>query len=124
MGRAGCAGKLAADFGDDMIEGTEEYTCHGIAWCENAMGKLEAAFALLKTINDGVGVPFGVTTEGILKALKNEANRVASIATDVADLYEVPDSPPARHEAGKIMEAQFINAAHKCRLRARRMGMI
>ena len=105
-----------------MIEGTEKYTRHGIAWCENAMGKLESAFTLLKTINDGVGVPFGVTTEGILKALKNEANRVASIATDVADLYEVPDSPPARHEAGKIMEAQFVNAAHKIRVCARKLG--
>lgn len=122
MGRAGCARKLASDFGDDMIEGSENYTRHGITWCENAMEKLEAAFASLKTINDGVGVPFGVTTEGMLKALKSEANRVASIATDVADLYEVPDSPPARNEAGKIMEAQFINVAHKLRVRARKMG--
>lgn len=105
-----------------MIEGTERYTRHGITWCENAMEKLEAAFALLKTINDGVGVPFGVTTEGILKALKNEARGVASIATDVADSYQVPDSPPERHEAGKIMEAQFINVAHKLRVRARKLG--
>lgn len=105
-----------------MIEGTERYTRHGITWCENAMEKLEAAFALLKTINDVVGVPFGVATDGLLKALKNEANGVASIATNVADLYEVPDSPPARHEAGKITEAQFVNAAHKLRVRARKLG--
>lgn len=105
-----------------MIEGTEEYTRHGITWCESAMAKLEAAFALLETINDDVGVPFGVATEGLLKALKNEANRVASISTDVADSYEVPNSPPARHEAGKIMEAQFINTAHKHRVRARKLG--